>query len=146
MLNYLSRNPYILAAGLTFAIWQVCVGYFDKPIENTLLALFVYLAILPISAHCFMWNILKFKSVVPPGFWESTRIPLTAMVLGVHSGFSYIIVAPGVDGNLLTSTVEESWLSLEVLLTVSLVVGIFRWDSVTSQSQARLGPENPPHS
>lgn len=128
---------YVLTVAFAVAVWAAISAYFAKgPIADHATAIFFYGGMVPLTMYSFWWNIVRFKKITMPPFLEAIRIPLAAIALGVNSAYYGIkFVNPDTQKMIHTSAVTGLWLSFEIILTISLIVGIYRWEARRSALQ-----------
>lgn len=120
---------YALTVFFAVAVWAAITAYFAKgPIADHATAIFFYGGMVPLTMYSFWWNIVRFKKVTMPPFLEAIRIPLAAIALGINSAYYGIkFVNPDTQKMIHSQAITNLWLGFEIVLTISLIVGIYRW-------------------
>ncbi len=130
---------YIITVSFAVAVWAVTHFYFSRgPItdDSTRFVAFMCGGIIPLTVFGFFWNVVKFKGVKMPQVLEFIRIPWAAIALGINSALYKISFENAeVQREIRSPSIIVAWLLVEVVLVVSLIIGILRTETQQVQGE-----------
>lgn len=128
---------YGVTALFAVAAWVALSAIFARgPIEDHGMATVFYGGMVPLTTFAFWWNVVRFKNISLPPLFEQIRIPFGAIALGINSAYYNISFIDSKAQELLSMpAVKNLWLGFEVALTISLIIGIYRWEAERNHSQ-----------